>query len=74
MNKQECNHLIKEMDNAGAIGIFKCVRCGETIIGGAKDVAEYRRVSRFRTMSPILVVFVVLVSVLLVLLVLGFLL
>ena len=35
------------MDNAGSIGIFKCVRCGETIVGGAKAVEKYRRATGF---------------------------
>jgi rhomboid protease GluP len=47
MNKPECNHVLKETDNAGAIGIFKCVRCGETIVGGAQAVEKYRKASGF---------------------------
>jgi hypothetical protein len=67
MSKKECHHRLKEMDNAGAIGIFKCIRCGETIVGSAKDTAKYRRVSRFRNLSPVLLVLFVLVSALLLL-------
>jgi hypothetical protein len=50
-----CNHYLKEVDNAGAIGVFKCIRCGETIVGGEKDVAEYRRASKFQTLSHVVI-------------------
>lgn len=45
MSKPDCRHYLVEIDNCGITGIFTCVRCGERIVGTAKEVANYRIIS-----------------------------
>jgi hypothetical protein len=42
----QCEHLLKEVDNAGRIGIFECVRCGKRVVGGMEIYDQYKTVKR----------------------------
>jgi hypothetical protein len=57
-----CRHILVETDNAGAVGLFKCIRCGERFAGTAEQVAQYRMLPVGAGLFLELVVFAVVVA------------
>jgi hypothetical protein len=43
---KECEHVLREVDNAGRIGIFECVHCGKRVVGGMEIYDQYETVKQ----------------------------
>jgi len=57
-----CSHILIETDNAGAVGLFKCIRCGERFAGTSEQVAQYRILPVGTSLFLELVVFAIVIA------------